>query len=79
VYGSGVLKADGPDHLPQHTTADASLGKSVGERMELTFTVLNLTNSRYPFSVNNSFAGTHFNNPREIIGQVRYRFQRAEK
>ncbi len=71
VYGSGVLKADGPDHLPQHTTADASLGKSVGERMELTFTVLNLSNSRYPFSVNNSFAGTHFNNPREILGQVR--------
>ncbi len=79
VYGSGVLKADGPDHLPQHTTADASLGKSVGERMELTFTVLNVSNSRYPFSVNNSFAGTHLNNPREIIGQVRYRFQRTEK
>jgi hypothetical protein len=79
VYGSGVLKADGPDHLPQHTTADASLGKYVGERMQLTFTVLNISNSRYPFSVNNSFAGTHFNNPREIIGQVRYRFQRTEK
>ncbi len=79
MYGSGVLKADGPDHLPQHTTADASLGKYVGERMQLTFTVLNISNSRYPFSVNNSFAGTHFNNPREIIGQVRYRFQRAEK
>jgi len=56
VYGSGVLKADGPDHLPQHTTADVSLGKSLGERTMLTFTVLNLTNSRYPFSVNSSFA-----------------------
>jgi hypothetical protein len=79
VYGSGVLKANGPEHLPQHTTADAAFGKSLGERMSLTLTALNVSNSRYPFSVNNSFAGTHFNNPREIIGSVRYRFQRAEK
>lgn len=79
VAGSGVVAGNGPQHLPQHTTADASLGKSVGERMSLTFTVLNVSNSRYPFSLNNSFAGSHFNNPREIIGQVRYRFQHTEK
>ena len=79
VYGSGVLKADGPDHLPAHTTADIAFGKSVGERLSLTLTALNISNSRYPFSVNNSFAGTHFNNPREIIGSVRYRFHFQSK
>jgi len=77
VYGSGVLKADGPDHLPAHTTADVAFGKSMGERLSLVLTILNVSNSRYPFDVNNSFAGTHFNNPREIIGSVRYRFRPA--
>jgi hypothetical protein len=79
VFGSGVVAGNGPAHLPQHTIADGSLGKDLGGRMSATFTVLNLSNSRYPFSQNNSFAGTHFNNPREIIGSIRYRFQRTEK
>jgi hypothetical protein len=76
VHGSGVLKADGPAHLPPTTTADIMLGKSFGEaqRWTLGLTILNISNSRFPFDVNSSFAGTHFNNPREIIGSVRYRF-----
>ena len=74
VYGSGVLKGDGPDHLPPHTTADVMFGKTIGEWWSAGLTVLNLSNSRYPFDVNSSFAGTHFNNPREIIGSLRYRF-----
>ena len=76
VYGSGVLEGDGPGHLPSHITGDLMLGKTFGEgeRWTLGLTVLNLSNSRFPFDVNSSFAGTHFNNPREIIGSVRYRF-----
>lgn len=74
VHGSGVLAADGPQHLPPNNTADVMFGKSVGERWSFTLTALNVSNSRYPFSVDSSFAGTHFNNPREIIGSVRFRF-----
>ena len=72
--GSGFLKADGPDHLPPHTLGDMQLGKAVGERWNFGLSILNVSNSRFPFDVNSSFAGNHFNNPREIIGSVRYRF-----
>ncbi len=74
VYGSGFLLADGPAHLPQHTLCDVEMGKAFGERWNLGLTILNISNSRFPFDVNNSFAGNHFNNPREIIGSVRYHF-----
>ena len=74
THGSGFLLADGPGHLPPHTLGDMQLGKAVGERWNFGLSVLNISNSRFPFDVNNSFAGNHFNNPREIIGSVRYRF-----
>ena len=74
VHGSGVLKGDGPAHLPPNTTADVMLGKSFGESFTVSVSGLNITNSRFPFSWDSTFAGTHFNNPREIIGSVRYRF-----
>ena len=74
VHGSGVLLADGPDHLPPNTVGDMQLGKAIGERWNLGLSVLNVSNSRFPFDINSSFAGNHFNNPREIIGSVRYRF-----
>lgn len=73
-HGSGVLLADGPNHLPAHTTADLHLSKSVAERWEFGVTALNVSNSRFPFDISSSFAGSHFNNPREIYGSVRYRF-----
>jgi len=74
VYGSGVLLADGPEHLPSHTTADLHLSKEIGERWQLGVTVLNVADSRFPFDVNSTFAGSHFNNPREVYGSVRFRF-----
>ena len=78
IYGSGVVSGDGntDTHCPPHTTADAELGKSFGgsEKVKLSLSVVNLTNSRYALSSHNLFAGTHENNPREIIGSVRYHF-----
>jgi hypothetical protein len=74
VHGSGVLKGDGPSHLEPNTIGDVKFSRSVGESWTMALTVLNISNSRYPFDINNSFAGTHFNNPREIIGSLRYRF-----
>ncbi|HYL46919.1 MAG TPA: TonB-dependent receptor [Candidatus Limnocylindrales bacterium] len=76
-YGSGFLNGDGftpPSHLPPHTSFDFSIGKKLGERLSLSFSAVNLTNTRYLLDTSNTFGGTHFNDPREFIGQVRWRF-----
>ena len=65
---------NGPQHLPQHTTADISIGKSWRESWSFTFTALNITNARYLLGQDSAFAGTHYNDPRQFIAQVRYRF-----
>lgn len=74
VYGSGFLKIDGPAHLPQHITGDVSFGKSIRERWSVEVTALNISNTRYLLGLDSSFGGTHYNDPRELIGSVRYRF-----
>jgi hypothetical protein len=73
-YGSGFLDLNGPQHLPQHTTADLSLGKNWHETWSFTVTVLNIANTRYRLGRDSAFAGTHYNDPRQLIGQIRYRF-----
>jgi outer membrane receptor protein involved in Fe transport len=73
-FGSGFLNGDGPEHLPSHTTFDLSLGKSFGERLSLTFTAINVTNTRYLLDTSNTFGGTHFNEPRQFMTQIRWRF-----
>ena len=74
-YGSGFLDADGPAHLPSHASFDLALAKSFGERFSLRLTALNLSNNHYMLDNSNTFGGTHFANPREISGQIRYRFK----
>jgi outer membrane receptor protein involved in Fe transport len=73
-FGSGFLDGDGPQHLPSHTSVDIALGKSFGERLSLTASALNISNSRFLFGRDSSFAGTHYNEPRQIIASIRYRF-----
>jgi outer membrane receptor protein involved in Fe transport len=75
AYGSGFLNADGPAHLPGHTTLDLALAKSFGENFSLRLTALNLANKRYMLDNSNTFGGTHFANPREISAQLRYTFR----
>ena len=75
AYGSGSLDGDGPAHLPAHTTGDFSLGHSFGERWTAEFLVLNLSDSRYLLDNSNTFGGTHWANPRELVGRVKYRFK----
>jgi len=57
-YGSGFLDLNGPQHLPQHTTADLSMGKSWRESWTFTVTVLNVANSRYLLGRDSAFIGT---------------------
>ena len=78
-YGSGFSNAfiglPYPQrHLPQHTTFDLSLGKDFGERVSASLNALNVANRRVDLDNSQTFGGFHWNNPREIYGQIRWRF-----
>ena len=74
-YGSGFTNGDPPpSHLQGHTTFDLVLGKDFGERFSVSVTTLNVTNLRVLLDNSYTFGGTHWNNPREIYAQLRYRF-----
>jgi hypothetical protein len=78
-YGSGFTNAfpGAPfpgNYLPSHTTVDLSAGKDFGERFTASVTALNVANSRYELDNSLTFGGFHWNNPREIYGQLRWRF-----
>ena len=73
-YGSGFLDGEGPQHLPDHTEFSLSLSKSFGERFSLGFTAQNIGDGRYLLDNSNTFGGTHWNYPRQISGELRYRF-----
>jgi len=74
-YGSGFSNGNPPpSHLPGHTTFDLVFGKSFGEAFDVSVTALNVTNLRVLLDNSYTFGGTHYNYPREIYGQVRYRF-----
>jgi hypothetical protein len=62
------------DYLPAHTTFDLSLGKDFGERFSASLNALNVTNRRVELDNSVTFGGFHWNNPREIYMEVRYRF-----
>jgi hypothetical protein len=79
-YGSGFSNAfpGAPypgNYLPSHTTFDLSLGKDFGERFTASLTALNVTNHRVEYDNSLTFGGYHWNLPREIYAQVRYRFR----
>jgi outer membrane receptor protein involved in Fe transport len=73
-FGSGFLNGDGPSHLPPHSTFDLSIGKTIGEQWTVSASVVNIANTRYLVDTSNTFGGTHYINPRQIYGEVRYRF-----
>ncbi|HUE53341.1 MAG TPA: TonB-dependent receptor, partial [Terriglobales bacterium] len=73
-YGSGFTDSGGPAHLPQHTTFDLSLGKDFGERISASVNALNVANRHLLLDNSLTFGGFHWNNPREIYVEMRYRF-----
>jgi hypothetical protein len=78
-YGSGFTNGI-PDtqypgnYLPQHTTFDVSLGKSFAEKYSVSVTALNVANRRVELDNSLTFGGFHYNDPREIYAELRYRF-----
>ena len=78
-YGSGFSNGSPNqqfpgDHLPQHTTFDLSLGKSFGEKYTVALTALNVENRHLLIDNSLTFGGFHYNDPREIYVEFRYRF-----
>ena len=78
-YGSGFSNAFVGEpypgtHLPPHTTFDLSLGKDFGERVSASMNLVNVANRRVELDNSQTFGGFHWNNPREIFVELRYRF-----
>jgi hypothetical protein len=81
-YGSGFSNGlagsgEGPynaPYLPVHTTFDVSAGRPLGERWKAAVNVINATNHRVLLDNSVTIGGFHFNDPRMISGELRYRF-----
>ncbi len=78
-YGSGFTNAfPGQPYpgnsLPQHTSFDLSLGKDFRERFSASLNAMNVANRRVELDNSVTFGGFHWNNPREIYVELRYRF-----
>ena len=79
-YGSGFHNffpgAPYPgDYLPGHTTFDISVGRTFLEKYSVSITALNVTNRRLELDNSLTFGGFHWNDPRQIYAQFRYRFR----
>jgi len=81
-YGSGFSNGDSSapspytsDYLPSHTTADIALGKDFGERYTVSINALNIGNTRVLLDNSLTFGGFHYNDPRQIYAELRYRFK----
>jgi len=78
-YGSGFSNAfpGQPypgDYLPGHTTFDLTVGKVFGENISASVSALNVANRRVELDNSVTFGGFHWNNPREVFVELRYRF-----
>lgn len=80
-YGSGFSNGftDPPspytgDYLPGHTTFDLAVGKSFGENWSLSAQSTNVANQRVLLDNSLTFGGFHENDPRQVYGQLNYRF-----
>jgi outer membrane cobalamin receptor len=80
-YGSGFSNGftdppspySGP-YLPGHVSVDAALGKTFGENFSVSVDASNISNTRRLLDNSLTFGGFHYNDPRQIYGEVRYRF-----
>jgi len=80
-YGSGFSNGyqDPPSpftgaYLPGHVSADLSLGKEIRENFSVSVHAQNVSNTRRLLDNSLTFGGFHYNDPRQIYGEMRYRF-----
>jgi TonB dependent receptor/Carboxypeptidase regulatory-like domain/TonB-dependent Receptor Plug Domain len=63
------------EYLPGHTTFDLSFGKNFGEHFTASLTALNVANRRVIYDDSVTYGGFHWNLPRQISAELRYRFR----
>ena len=79
-YGSGFTNGSRTRNIPATICRstprfDISLGKSFGEgEYRLSVTALNVANRRVLLDNSLTFGGFHFNDPRQIYAEFRWRF-----
>jgi hypothetical protein len=82
-YGSGFTNGldgtpqaqyPGP-YLPSHTTFDLAIGKTFAEKYTISANAVNVANRRVQLDNSLTFGGFHWNDPRQIYGEFRYRFK----
>ncbi len=61
-------------YLPVHTTFDVAAGTALGENWKLGVNVVNVTNHRVLTDSSLTIGGFHYNDPRQISAELRYRF-----
>jgi outer membrane cobalamin receptor len=75
-YGSGFSNGQAPpSHLPSHTELNLSIGKAITKGLSASVTLLNATDRHLLVDNSLTFGGFHYNDPRQIYGQIRYRFR----
>jgi hypothetical protein len=62
------------NYLPSHTTVDLALGKTFAEKYTISLDALNVANRRVQLDNSLTFGGFHWNDPRQIYAEFRYRF-----
>lgn len=78
-YGSGFTNGNPNvqypgNYLPEHTTFDLSVGKTFAENLTVSITSLNVANRRVLLDNSLTFGGFHYNDPRQLYVEMRYRF-----
>jgi len=74
-FGSGFSNGNPPpSYLPSNGSLDLSLGKTFGQQLTASLTVLNVTNKHLLIDNSLTFDGYHWNYPRQIYAALHYRF-----
>ncbi|MFP5276194.1 MAG: TonB-dependent receptor [Acidobacteriota bacterium] len=73
LAGSGYGPYQG-NYLPAHTTFDLSAGHNFGENWTVTGSVVNVANYRVLLDNSITVGGFHYDDPRMINAELRYRF-----
>jgi hypothetical protein len=77
-FSNGYQSAPSPytgSYLPSHTTEDLSLGKTFVEKYTVSVTATNVGNTRALLDNSLTFGGFHYNDPRQVYAEVKYRFK----
>ena len=73
LYGTPQAQYLGPI-CPATPRSILSVGKTFGEKYTASLTAVNVANLRVQLDNSLTFGGFHWNDPRQIYGELRYRF-----